>query len=120
MVVKSEEGIDYRQILCAILRNELLFLEYAAGHDEDDARCYVCRQSRPKWGWCENCGTRSAYLDRLIEVTTFFESEFAFSLCMWVDIDYDAYIKKSKELFLEIPPERRLIALKGAAEWWKR
>ncbi|NIQ88673.1 MAG: hypothetical protein GWN93_06160 [Deltaproteobacteria bacterium] len=57
-------------------------------------------------------------MDRLAEVITFFESEFAWRLCIWTGINYDAYIEKSKELFLDIPPERIVIGMKRAAEWW--
>lgn len=117
----TDEGIDYQQLCCAILYNELTFLRYAAESDkEDQGRCLGCRGERPKWGTCPTCQTESYYVYRLVEVTTFFESEFALLLCEWANIDYKAYIDKSKELFLEIPAERRLTALKGAAEWWTR
>jgi len=118
---KGQEGVDCRQFLCGTLHNELLFLQYASGHDEDQAKCLNCRQPRPKWGWCENpeCRTRSYFLNRLIEVVTFFESEFPMHLCSWTGINYNAYIERSKELFSKIPPERQEIALNGAAEWWK-
>lgn len=116
---QHHEGTDPHQLLCAALHNELIFLKYASRRHDGCDRCTVCKATRSKWKTCPECGTESYYLSRLIEVVTFFESEFALYLCEWTGIEYDAYIETSKKWFLEMPVERQQVALFGAERWWK-
>jgi hypothetical protein len=120
--IAADTGIDYRQIACAAIYNELMVLEYAARTDDDvESETYVCRVCRityPKWGRCTQCHRISQHLKQLTDAITFFESEFALMLCLYTDIDYDSLMKAAKGRFADVPEPLQKLALREAGKWW--